>query len=70
MCHHVSPCVFRQQLSDEALGQFTCAAEEFFIKLIVHAGNVCHGLLFRLAQKWGSTTQSEGVKIILVSVHI
>lgn len=58
----LSPCVFSQKLSNEALSQLASAAEEFLIKFIAHSRNVCHCLLFRLAQKWGSTAQSKDVK--------
>lgn len=58
----LSPCVFSQKLSYEALSKLASAAEEFLIKFVAHSGNVRQCLLFRLAQKWGSTTYSKGVK--------
>lgn len=60
----LSPCVFTQKLSNEALSQFASAVEEFLIEFVAHSGNVCQCLLFRLAQKWGSTAQSNGVKVL------
>lgn len=32
----VAPCVFHQQLSDEALGQFARVAEELLVKFVAH----------------------------------
>lgn len=58
----LSPCVLSQKLSNEALSKLASAAEEFLIKFIAHSGYVCQCLLFRLAQKWGSTAYSKGVK--------
>lgn len=60
----LSPWVFTQKLSNEALSQLASAAEEFLIKFVAHSGNVCQCLLFTLAQKWGSTAQSNGVKVL------
>lgn len=30
------PSVFLQELSDEALGQLACVAEELFVEVVVH----------------------------------
>lgn len=45
------PPVFLQELSDEALGQLACVAEELFIEVVVHRRNVAQRFLLRVTKE-------------------
>ena len=45
------PRVFLQELSDEALGQLARIAEELFVKLVAHGGDVSQRLLLRVTEE-------------------
>lgn len=50
------PGLFHKKLPNEVLGQFTCLAEEFLIKVITHSCDICQCFLLRVSQEGRCST--------------